>query len=134
MSHIENVLFTEKPSRPLHPVLEDIGTNSASLTWQPPLRDGGSPISNYVIQARETTRSRWKQISSLPVPQTLYTVTNLNEGSEYEFRVIAENRAGLMSNSSKVSQPFTCHQIQGIYLQMCNIFCVIFMTLNHKQT
>ena len=40
-----------KPEGPLNPT--DIGPNHVSLQWKPPVDDGGSPITNYVVEKRK---------------------------------------------------------------------------------
>jgi hypothetical protein len=65
--------------------------DSAVLTWTPP-PDGGSAIVGYGIRVYQDGRAR----GDLPVEsgQNRYKVTGLEDGSVYEFRVWAVNRAG----------------------------------------
>jgi hypothetical protein len=42
---------TDKPSQPQGPLeIGDITPETCSLSWKPPLDDGGSPITNYVVE------------------------------------------------------------------------------------
>ena len=66
-----------------------------TLTWTPPKNDGGTDIFNYVIEYRAEGAFKWKQANSETVPVTTYTVKSLRENEVYEFRVAAENRAGV---------------------------------------
>ena len=64
----------------------------------PPSDDGGSPITNYRIEMRTVGSYRWDIVNIEKVTTTSYTVNHLMEETDYEFRVSAENKAG-------VSQP-----------------------------
>ena len=61
--------------------------------------DGGSPISNYVVEKQDLKTGVWEPCSKF-VRGTTYEVLNLNENHEYKFRVSAENEHG-------VSEPLT---------------------------
>ena len=63
------------------------------ITWQPPASDGGAPIEKYVIE-RKSKGTEWKRTAEVDAGQLKATVKNLSEGKEYEFRVIAVNKAG----------------------------------------
>ncbi|XP_041940395.1 titin [Alosa sapidissima] len=90
---IEVITF-DKPGPPTGPVrLEDISIESVTLSWDPPAYTGGCPISNYVVQKRDTTTIDWVTVSAT-VARTTLKVTNLKTGAEYQFRIYAENRYG----------------------------------------
>lgn len=67
---------------------------SADLKWQAPSTDGGSPITNYVVEKRDVRRKGWQAVDTT-VKELKYSVTPLNEGSLYVFRVAAENAVGM---------------------------------------
>lgn len=64
------------------------------LQWKPPTYDGGSPITGYVIEKRDMKRPTWTNAGKTPKDVTEITVEKLLEGSEYMFRVMAENKKG----------------------------------------
>ena len=64
-----------------------------TLTWSKPKDDGGSPITEYVIEKREALRMMWKSVGS--TSDTEFTVGRLTEGTQYVFRVAAENKVGV---------------------------------------
>jgi titin len=64
------------------------------LSWQPPLDDGGSPITRYILESRDTGSRDWKPLTDLPAKNNEYVVKDLVEGEEYEFRIMAENSVG----------------------------------------
>ena len=60
--------------------------------------DGGAEIFNYIIEFRVEGTTKWTRYGSEQdqVPSTSHTLTQqLNEDTFYEFRVAAENKAGL---------------------------------------
>ena len=75
-----------------------------TLHWSPPSSDGGSPITGYTIERRDTSKMSWSVANRVPITDTTFNVPNLREGSEYEFRVVAENKAGT-GKPSMASQP-----------------------------
>ena len=57
------------------------------------MEDGGSPITNYVIEKFDTKNNEWQKVSSYSkVPHC--EVIGLEEGRPYKFRVSAENELG----------------------------------------
>jgi len=56
--------------------------------------DGGSPISNYVVEKKDLRSGDWTVCSKF-VRGNNYEVPNLSEGHEYLFRVSAENEHGV---------------------------------------
>uniref|UniRef100_A0A3Q3CLV0 Titin n=1 Tax=Haplochromis burtoni TaxID=8153 RepID=A0A3Q3CLV0_HAPBU len=88
------VITLDKPGPPTGPVkLEDISAESITLNWEPPTYTGGCPISNYVVEKRDTTTTNWSVVSAT-VARTTLKVSNLKTGTEYQFRIYAENRYG----------------------------------------
>lgn len=86
--------YIEKPGAPDAPRVGKITKNSAELTWNRPLRDGGAPIDGYIIEKKKLGDNDWTRCNEKPVRETAFEVKNLGEKEEYEFRVIAVNSAG----------------------------------------
>ena len=82
-----------EPGQPSIPTVSDITADSMTLSWHPPSEDGGSPIISYTIEKREKF-GKWVKANRQPVTDTTFTLSGLTEGTEYEFRVCAENKAG----------------------------------------
>ena len=83
------------PTGPLRTV--DVDKTSVTLAWKPPKDDGGSPLTEYIFERRESSRTSWTKVASVP-PDTLeYEATNLNETINYYFRVSAKNKHGVSS-------------------------------------
>ena len=66
-----------------------------TVTWTPPKSDGGSPITGYYVERKESTSTRWVKVNKQSVTETTLKVESLTEKSEYQFRVAAENKAGV---------------------------------------
>ena len=85
----------EKPGQPGQVKISEVTRRSCRLAWSPPINDGGSPITNYVIEYREAGLYKWTRANEVEtVPGTSYTVRFLEAETEYEFRVSAVNKAG----------------------------------------
>ena len=72
---------------------DDISKTSCTLNWQPPENDGGSPITGYTVERLSGTR--WVKVNKKPIKECTLSLTDLIEGSDNEFRVCAENEAGV---------------------------------------
>lgn len=93
-----------RPSSPEGPLIfEEIQANSVKVSWKAPSDDGGSEILGYIVERREATRNAWYTVDSR-VTETQLVVKGLKEGTEYHFKVTAENSFGI-STSLKSEQP-----------------------------
>lgn len=66
-----------------------------TLVWTPPQDDGGSEIINYVVEYRPEGAFKWKRTTEDTIHGTTYTIKGLEEQTQYDFRVAAENKAGV---------------------------------------
>lgn len=103
----------EKPSSPVGPLeVEDIQKTGLTLIWKPSKKDGGTPITAYIIEKREGWRSSWTPCGKTKPDDQSLAVDGLKEGQEYFFRVSAENAKGVsepleMDRSVKPKTPFS---------------------------
>ncbi len=82
------------------------GNGLVSVGWPRPVSDGGSVITDYQVQYSSTNGSSWVTFPR-PLSSALSTtVTGLNNGTSYVFRVSAINSLGA-SPFSPVSAPTT---------------------------
>ena len=89
------LLFLETPDQPVGPIkISDVTQDSATLAWKPPRNDGGSPITGYNIEYRESRRGSWTKAGSVDKDTTSWTQSKLQEDNEYIFRVTAVNKKG----------------------------------------
>ena len=69
-------------------------TSSVTLEWTEPLSDGGSSVNAYIVEMKGPEDSDFNKIGKVDSEKCSYTAAQLVGGSEYEFRVLAENEAG----------------------------------------
>lgn len=69
------------------------GDEKASLTWTPPGSTGGTPIAGYQVQWSSNGGATWSSAAKAS-QWTGFTVTKLNNGTSYVFRVRAVNLTG----------------------------------------
>lgn len=77
-------------------------SDSISLKWEAPKRDGGSKITGYTVEKRQG-QGRWFKANLIDVHDCFYTVPGLVTNERYEFRVIARNAMGVISPPSNSS-------------------------------
>ena len=86
--------MADVPGAPERLTVTNVDATSIGITWSTPASDGGSPVSGYTIEQRVNASGDWSKAFRGIVEETTYTVTDLKEGNEYEFRVAAVNKAG----------------------------------------
>jgi len=79
--------------------------------WKPPKSDGGAEITNYVMEHRVESGIKWVRATDEKISDTKYTVKGLKEDMVYEFRVSAENKAGVGPASDPTSPAKIVEQI-----------------------
>jgi titin len=79
------------------------GINQVSLSWSSPASDGGSVITDYVVEYSTNSGSTWATFVDAVEATTSSTVTGLTNGTGYIFRVTAKNTAGNGTASSTTS-------------------------------
>ena len=87
------ISIVDKPTPPRELYANDVTSEHVVLTWNPPQDDGGSEITNYVVEKRDITRMMWSTVNST-ILKTELRISKLIEGAEYLFRVMAENAQG----------------------------------------
>ena len=92
-----SVCFTVFPaSAPEPPVISAVHTTSCTIIYQPPLYDGGAPVTGYILERRTPgPDSEWIRVNNTPATELRYTFDNLTPGTQYEFRVAAMNMKGM---------------------------------------
>ncbi|KAK2158172.1 hypothetical protein LSH36_175g03003 [Paralvinella palmiformis] len=90
------VIVLDKPSSPEGPLEAiEVGPNAITMAWKPPKDDGGAKLEKYVLEKRPKGSQRWQKVPGMISPRdTEATVRNLDQGQDYEFRVMAVNEHG----------------------------------------
>uniref|UniRef100_A0A3Q4HWB5 Titin n=1 Tax=Neolamprologus brichardi TaxID=32507 RepID=A0A3Q4HWB5_NEOBR len=87
----------------------EVSNTFVHLSWDPPEYTGGCQVKNYIVEKRDTTSTTWQTVTT-QLARTAFKVSKLKTGSEYQFRIIAENRYGkgapLDSKAIVVQYPF----------------------------
>lgn len=102
ITHFE-LFIIDKPDAPGQPNAMNITNNSLILVWQEPKKDNGSPITNYIVEYKESKAKNWKEYNEFITEQHV-KIKNLKHNVNYVFRVYAINKAG-KSLPSHESQP-----------------------------
>uniref|UniRef100_A0A3Q2DJN0 Titin n=1 Tax=Cyprinodon variegatus TaxID=28743 RepID=A0A3Q2DJN0_CYPVA len=101
------IVVLDKPGQPRGPVkVEEVTSDSITISWNPPEYDGGCTIKNYIVEKRDTSTTNWVVVSQ-NIARTQIKAGRLKTGSEYQFRIVAENRYGkspALSSESIVAQ------------------------------
>ena len=99
------------------------------MTWKPPKTDGGALITGYVIERREGSRSTWTKIGETSSETLKYKATRLTEGTEYAFRVAAENSIGV-GEFATIDKPVKADVPFGQFCIHRSTFCFVVIFLS----
>jgi len=90
------ILCTDKPSAPQGPLeATETTPNAITLQWKPPKDNGGVPLDHYLLEMKQKGSNQWSKCPGHIGPNdTEATAKNIEEGQEYDFRVVAVNKEG----------------------------------------
>jgi len=87
--------FSGKPIAPVGPLtIRAYSYDSVTLSWWAPEGVDAWSITGYRVEKREVSRQTWEVVGTVDASETSFTVSGLRAGTDYYFRVIAENGAG----------------------------------------
>lgn len=69
-----DVVVLDTPSAPKDLRAADVTKESVTLTWQPPENDGGSVVSHYIVEKKETTKKAWSTVTLTCVRTTFKVI------------------------------------------------------------
>jgi len=81
------------------------GDTEITLTWGAPADDGGDAVTGYLLEYGSGPAGPWNEHSSNLT--TSRTVTGLENGTQYYFRVTASNRIGPGASATTSATPIT---------------------------
>ncbi|KAI4503993.1 hypothetical protein M0802_000464 [Mischocyttarus mexicanus] len=93
------VTVTDRPAAPGKVNVTMTLGRSVTLSWKEPEDDGGCKIGTYIVEYYRIGWEVW--LKATTSRQTTATLTELLEGSEYRFRVKAENPYGVSEPSEE---------------------------------
>ena len=85
----------DRPSPPLAPVdIIEASSSAVEFKWRLPKDDGGSPITNYLLERQQLGRNSWKKLGQIPGEPT-YRDTDVEHGRKYCYHVRAVSEEGI---------------------------------------
>ncbi|XP_029287840.1 immunoglobulin-like and fibronectin type III domain-containing protein 1 [Cottoperca gobio] len=90
------LIVLDRPGPPEGPV-ETLETTSSiiEIKWNPPKDDGGSAVTNYIIERQQAGQSLWTKLGDVSADKTSFRDRNVTHGKKYNYRIYAENPEGL---------------------------------------
>uniref|UniRef100_A0A671S1G6 Titin n=1 Tax=Sinocyclocheilus anshuiensis TaxID=1608454 RepID=A0A671S1G6_9TELE len=83
------------PGAPTNVEITSVTSEEMRLAWTKSASDGGSEILGYIIERRDKSGLHWVRVNRDLVKDLTAVISKVRRGCEYEFRVYAENSAGL---------------------------------------
>ncbi|KAL5286966.1 Dscam family protein [Megaselia abdita] len=82
-----------KPKQPTKSSFIEVSSTSVSLHFKA-WKDGGCPMSHFVVENKKKDQLEWNQISNNVKPDNNYVVLDLEPATWYRLRITAHNSAG----------------------------------------
>uniref|UniRef100_A0A2K6FF68 Immunoglobulin-like and fibronectin type III domain-containing protein 1 n=1 Tax=Propithecus coquereli TaxID=379532 RepID=A0A2K6FF68_PROCO len=82
------------PGVPSAPAILSASSRGITLTWTAPRGPGSAHVLGYLIEKRKMGSSTWTAVNDQPVPERRWTVVDVRQGCQYEFRVTAVAPSG----------------------------------------
>ena len=101
------LIVLDRPSPPQDLKVTDVSETSMTLKWSEPESDGGSDVTVYYVETRESFRHSWHRVGTIPATDRKeFKVTHLTQGQQCMFHVAAENEIG-MGDFAELKQAVT---------------------------
>ena len=65
------------------------------LGWKYPKDDGGSAVTNYIIERQQVGQAMWKKLGDVSADRLTFRDRNVAHGKQYNYRIYAENPEGI---------------------------------------
>ena len=98
------------------------------VNWDVPEHDGGSPITDYIVERRDVKREAFVKVGEVKADVLSLKVEKLVEGNQYVFQVKAVNAVG--DSDPAASEPVTAKLPFGTY---ASILCLGLLKLVEVQ-
>ncbi|XP_035804872.2 immunoglobulin-like and fibronectin type III domain-containing protein 1 isoform X2 [Amphiprion ocellaris] len=90
------LIVLDRPGPPEGPV-ETVETTSSiiEIKWNPPKDDGGSAVTNYIIERQQVGQSLWTKLGDVSADKNSFRDRNVTHGKKYNYHIYAENPEGI---------------------------------------
>ncbi|XP_074524983.1 immunoglobulin-like and fibronectin type III domain-containing protein 1 [Halichoeres trimaculatus] len=90
------LIVLDRPGPPEGPVeIVESTSSMIEIQWKPPKDDGGSPVTNYIIERQQAGQCLWSKLGDVSADKTSFRDRNVTHGKKYNYRISAENPEGL---------------------------------------
>lgn len=62
-----SIIFSESPDMPSQPQVTDVTKDAITITWTPPVQDGGAPVLGYIVERRKKGSNHWIPATKEPI-------------------------------------------------------------------
>ena len=109
---------------------KETGKDYVIVAWDSPESDGGSPLTGFVVERKDVTKTSWVGAGECDAQTFHFKVTKLIEGNEYEFQIAAVNDVG-QSDWANLGKPVKAKLGFGKSLPFptCVFFSYVFFCL-----
>ena len=85
----------DTPSAPRGPLeLSGMTETTLVIKWIAPESDGGSPLTEYLVERKEVSKKAWQKVGNVDGQTTHIEAAGLKKGTSYTFRITAANQLG----------------------------------------
>ncbi|XP_073323736.1 immunoglobulin-like and fibronectin type III domain-containing protein 1 [Pagrus major] len=92
---ISQLVVLDRPTPPLNPVdIIESSSTCIDFKWRPPKDDGGSPITDYIMERQQIGRNSWKKLGKIG-PEPKYRDSDVDHGRKYCYHIRAETDQGV---------------------------------------
>ncbi|XP_052413995.1 immunoglobulin-like and fibronectin type III domain-containing protein 1 [Carassius gibelio] len=93
---LSSLIVLDKPGPPQGPLEVTESTSSVlELKWNPPKDEGGSEVTNYIIERQQVGQGAWKRVGDISANHLTFRDRNVSLGKRYIYRIYAENLEGV---------------------------------------
>lgn len=63
----------DEPSKPGRPDIIDYDSDKMDIVWEPPAKDGGAAVEEYIIEMKDPITQQWNETARSPSTLSLFT-------------------------------------------------------------
>lgn len=103
---LSNLRISDVPSAPQNVQVTSYGKSFAEVSWDAPEDDGGVPVTSYLVERKDISRTSWIRVNEVNAGTMTCTARQLVEGNKYLLRVSAINDIG-QGPCTEIVEPVT---------------------------